>query len=126
VELNSGQSIVLGGLLSSESFETIKKIPILGHIPILGFFFTNKETSKVETELLIVVSPRIIESVEDEVIPPLPFEKEKEKSVKPRKQIKESKPEKTSPEGSSPEIQPDAGTEVMSDSSAENTEKPGK
>jgi type II secretory pathway component GspD/PulD (secretin) len=51
---------------------TIKRVPILGHIPLLGFFFSRKETSSIETELLIVVSPRIIESVEDELIPPFP------------------------------------------------------
>ncbi|NIP42268.1 MAG: hypothetical protein GWO41_04150 [candidate division Zixibacteria bacterium] len=124
VELNSGQSIVLGGLLSSESFETIKRIPILGHIPILGFFFSHKETSKVETELLIIVSPRIIESVEDEIIPPLPFEKEDKKLDEPKKQSKKNLQKNSSQESSSPKIQPDAGTEVMSDSSAENTEKP--
>ena len=72
VELNSDQAIVLGGLIATESFKTIKRIPILGHIPILNFFFSRKETSTVETELLIVVSPRIIGSVADESIPPLP------------------------------------------------------
>jgi pilus assembly protein CpaC len=72
VELNSGQSIVLGGLLSTETFKTVKRVPILGHIPIIKFFFSRKETTTQETELLIIVSPRIIESVESEVIPPLP------------------------------------------------------
>jgi len=72
VELNSGQSIVLGGLISTETFMTVKRVPILGHIPILGFFFSRKDTSSIETELLIVVSPRIIGSVAAESIPPLP------------------------------------------------------
>jgi pilus assembly protein CpaC len=72
VELNSNQSLVLGGLLSSETFENKSRVPILGHIPLLGFFFTHKETNTVETELLIIVSPRIIDVVENEVIPPIP------------------------------------------------------
>jgi pilus assembly protein CpaC len=76
VELNSEQSVVLGGLLSSEESETIKRVPILGHIPILSFLFSKKETSKTESELLIIVSPRIITSVKNEVIPPLPGKKE--------------------------------------------------
>ena len=76
VELNSEQSVVLGGLLSSEETKTIKRVPILGHIPILNFLFTKKETTKSETELLIIVSPRIIASVKNEVIPPLPGKKE--------------------------------------------------
>lgn len=77
VELNSEQSVVLGGLLSSEESKTIKRVPILGHIPILNFLFTKKESTKSETELLIIVSPRIIASVAGEVIPPLPGEKQK-------------------------------------------------
>lgn len=80
VELNSDQSIVLGGLIATESFETVKRIPILGHIPILSFFFSRKETSTVETELLIVVSARIIGLVADESIPPLPT-LEKDESI---------------------------------------------
>ena len=80
VELNSDQSIILGGLIATESFKTVKRIPILGHIPVLNFFFSRKETSSVETELLIVVSPRIIELVADEVIPPLPT-LEKDESI---------------------------------------------
>ncbi len=72
VELNSKQAIVLGGLKSSEIQETIRRVPILGHIPVLSFFFSKKQKSTVENELLIVVSPRIIESASQEVIPPLP------------------------------------------------------
>lgn len=79
VELNSEQSLVLGGLLSTEEIKTIKRVPILGYIPIISFFFSRKETTKSETELLIIVSPRIIYSVAEETIPPLPGEKEEKK-----------------------------------------------
>jgi len=84
VELNSGQSVVLGGLLSTEEIKTIKRVPILGHIPIINFFFSRKETTKSETELLIIVSPRIIYSIAEEKIPPLPWEKEEEKVPSPQ------------------------------------------
>jgi pilus assembly protein CpaC len=72
VELNSEQSVVLGGLLSTEEVKTVKRVPILGHIPLLNFFFSRKETTRLETELLIVISPRIIASIAQEIIPPLP------------------------------------------------------
>jgi pilus assembly protein CpaC len=72
VELNSEQSVVLGGLLATEEVKTVKRVPILGRIPLLNFFFSRKETIKSETELIIVVSPRIITSVAQEIIPPLP------------------------------------------------------
>jgi pilus assembly protein CpaC len=76
LEINSGQSVLMGGLLSRESFETIKRVPLLGHIPLLSFFFSQKETSQTETELVIIVSPRIITSIADEPVPSLPFDKE--------------------------------------------------
>lgn len=75
VEINSRQSLVLGGLNSTESNEVISRVPILGQIPILSFFFSHKSTVKSENELLIIVSPRIITSVAQEIIPPLPTEK---------------------------------------------------
>ncbi len=74
IELNSEQSVVLGGLLSEETFKTVSRVPILGSIPILKFFFSRTETTTSETELLIVVSPRIITAIADETIPPLPGE----------------------------------------------------
>jgi Flp pilus assembly secretin CpaC len=78
VELNSEQSIVLGGLLSTEEMKIVKRVPILGHIPLLNLFFSRKETTKSETELLIIVSPRIISSIAEEKIPPLPWEEQEQ------------------------------------------------
>lgn len=72
VELNSMQSVVLGGLTATESLLLERKVPILGHIPILGALFTKKQKTSSENELLIIVTPRIIEDVSMETIPPLP------------------------------------------------------
>jgi pilus assembly protein CpaC len=72
VELNSSQSVVLGGLTATETHMIDRRVPILGHIPLLGIFFTKKQETTQENELLIVVTPRIITSVADELIPPLP------------------------------------------------------
>jgi pilus assembly protein CpaC len=72
VELNSMQSVVLGGLTANETLTIERKVPVLGHIPILGVFFTKKQKTSSENELLIVVTPRIIESFANEVIPVLP------------------------------------------------------
>jgi len=89
VELNSEQSVVLGGLVSTEETKTIKRVPILGHIPILNFFFSRKETTIWETELLIIVSPRIISSIAEEVIPPLPWEKQEKSEEEPTEEQEE-------------------------------------
>jgi len=72
VELNSMQSVVLGGLTASETLSIERKVPILGHIPILGALFTKKQKTSSENELVIIVTPRIIETVANETIPPLP------------------------------------------------------
>jgi Flp pilus assembly secretin CpaC len=84
VELNSNQSVVLGGLLATEEIKTIKRVPILGHIPILNLVFSRRETTKSETELLIIVSPRIISSIAAEVIPPMPWEKQEKPEEQPK------------------------------------------
>lgn len=72
VELNSMQSVVLGGLTATESLSIERKVPILGYIPIIGALFTKKQKTSSENELLITVTPRIIESLANEIIPPLP------------------------------------------------------
>ena len=72
VELNSLQSVVLGGLTATESLSIERKVPVLGHIPIIGALFTKKQKTSSENELLIIVTPRIIETLANEIIPPLP------------------------------------------------------
>lgn len=84
VELNSEQSVVLGGLLATEEIKTIKRVPILGHIPILNLVLSRRETTKSETELLIIISPRIISSIAAEVIPPMPWEKQEKPDEQPK------------------------------------------
>jgi pilus assembly protein CpaC len=79
VELHSDEAMYLGGLVSNERFMSRRRIPILGHIPLIGAFFTRKEVSSRETELVIIVSPRIIEDVNAEPVPPLPWNGPEEK-----------------------------------------------
>lgn len=73
VELQSGQGLLLGGLVLSERVENVQRIPILGHIPILGALFTRHESSTAENELLILVSPRLYTAGREE-IPELPWD----------------------------------------------------
>jgi pilus assembly protein CpaC len=69
VELRKGQYLILGGLFSEEVTETISKIPGLGHIPILGKLFSSKRFLNQETELLILVSPAVIQSFSGDRLP---------------------------------------------------------
>ncbi len=61
VELNNGQTLVIAGLIEKTNNRTNTKHPILGSIPIIGKAFDSYEISKYETELLIFVTPKIIE-----------------------------------------------------------------
>ena len=56
-----GQTVVLGGIYETERRETITKVPILGDIPFLGAMFRSKQRLDNKAELLIFVTPRILE-----------------------------------------------------------------
>ncbi len=65
VELGSGQSFMIAGLLSNTAASTIDRAPGLGEIPILGNLFKSSEFRRGETELVIVVTPYLVEPVND-------------------------------------------------------------
>ena len=56
-----GQTVVLGGIYETERRETINKVPVLGDIPVLGAAFRSKQRLDNKAELLIFVTPRILE-----------------------------------------------------------------
>ena len=64
VELADGQSFAIGGLLNNTDNETFQKIPFLGDIPILGKFFQSIQKTKVNTELIVIVTPEIVAPME--------------------------------------------------------------
>lgn len=63
VELGSGQSFMIGGLLRNSSNNSIEKAPILGSLPILGALFRSNSFRRNETELVIVVTPYLVKPV---------------------------------------------------------------
>lgn len=60
VELGDGESFVIGGLVSQNTFSTVEKVPLLGDIPILGTLFKRQDFSRRERELVIVVTPHLV------------------------------------------------------------------
>jgi len=56
-----GQTVVLGGIYETERRETINKVPFLGDIPVLGNLFKSKQRIDNKAELLIFVTPRILD-----------------------------------------------------------------
>lgn len=63
VELGSGQSFMIGGLLSNTGNNSVEKAPFLGDIPILGALFRSTGFRRNETELVIVVTPYLVKPV---------------------------------------------------------------
>jgi pilus assembly protein CpaC len=60
VELKDRETLVIGGLLMEEETDFETKIPILGDIPLLGYFFRSQQAATTISELMLVVSPRIV------------------------------------------------------------------
>ena len=65
IELGSGQSFMIAGLLSNGAQHTIDRAPGVGEIPILGNLFRSTEFRRGETELVIVVTPYLVQPVND-------------------------------------------------------------
>lgn len=65
VSVKDGETIILGGIIRDTVTSTVKKIPLLGDIPLLGNLFKSTDKSKVKTELLVFLTPRVVRN-EDE------------------------------------------------------------
>lgn len=63
--LRSGQTAVLGGLVSETQTETEVKLPLLGDIPVLGYLFKNRSTQDVKSNLIVFITPNLIRSAEE-------------------------------------------------------------
>ncbi len=63
VELRDGQSFALAGLIRRDFSDTVRQFPILGSIPIIGTLFRSSSFQRQDTELVIVVTPRLVRPV---------------------------------------------------------------
>jgi pilus assembly protein CpaC len=63
IELESGQSFVIGGLLDNRFTDTLNKIPGLANIPLLGKLFESRGTKKNNTELMVLVTPELVRPI---------------------------------------------------------------
>jgi pilus assembly protein CpaC len=60
VQLNDGQSFMIAGLVKNDVAESVNRFPGLGEIPILGALFRSSEFQKDKTELMFVITPRLV------------------------------------------------------------------
>lgn len=63
VELRDGESFAIAGLIRKDFSTTVNQLPVLGSIPIIGSLFRSSSFRKGETELLIVVTPRLVQPI---------------------------------------------------------------
>jgi len=70
VELGSGQSFMIAGLLQNKNRNNINKAPFLGDLPILGALFRSTSYQRDETELVIVVTPYLVRPVSRQIALP--------------------------------------------------------
>jgi pilus assembly protein CpaC len=71
VELGSGQSFMIAGLLQNSANNSINKAPFLGDIPVLGALFRSTKFQKQETELVVIVTPYLVRPVSTQLATPV-------------------------------------------------------
>jgi pilus assembly protein CpaC len=72
VELRDGQSFVIAGLLDNLTQDTTAAVPLLSRVPIIGYLFRSKAERAERTELMVLITPRLIRALDPDEVPPLP------------------------------------------------------
>jgi len=72
VELRDGQSFAIAGLLDNIRQDDSSAIPILSKLPIIGALFRSKADRSEETELMVLITPRLVRALNPDEVPPLP------------------------------------------------------
>ena len=74
VELGSGQSFAMAGLLRTKEQGRVSKVPILGDIPVLGVLFRSVRYEEDQTELVVMVTAELVEPLDNGTVRPMPGE----------------------------------------------------
>ena len=72
IELDRGQSFAISGLLDNREQQTLEKVPFIGDVPILGKFFQSINRTKSNTELIVIVTPVVVDPIPAGATPPRP------------------------------------------------------
>jgi pilus assembly protein CpaC len=72
VELRDGQSFAIAGLIDNTAQVDTAAIPLLSQLPIIGHLFKSKADRKERTELLVLITPRLVRALNPDEVPPLP------------------------------------------------------
>ncbi|HWB54327.1 MAG TPA: hypothetical protein VG722_09040, partial [Tepidisphaeraceae bacterium] len=74
VELSEGQTLAIAGLLNHTSAASLNEFPVLGKLPIIGALFRSVSYQRNETELVVLVTPKLVNGLNPKDVPPLPGE----------------------------------------------------
>jgi pilus assembly protein CpaC len=77
VELRDGQSFAIAGLLSNISQNDKDALPIMSRLPIIGDLFKSKSERAERTELMVLITPRLVRPLDPDEVPPLPTNNKK-------------------------------------------------
>lgn len=68
VRVNNGETIIISGLKNTRKQKTVSRIPVLGHIPIIGYLFKNVSNTETQDEFVIVITPKLVYGEPDKPI----------------------------------------------------------
>jgi len=68
IELRDGETFAIAGLIQQDFETTVNQVPLLGSIPIIGSLFRSSSFQKGETELMIIVTPRLVQPIKPEQV----------------------------------------------------------
>ncbi len=67
IRIKDGETLVIGGMIQETETKTVKKIPFVGDLPVIGMFFRSTNTEKGKEEMVITLTPQIVIDTEDAV-----------------------------------------------------------
>jgi pilus assembly protein CpaC len=100
LELANGQTFAIAGLMNNTMVQSLRKIPGLGDIPILGYLFRSKGAEKNQTELVVMITPEILPNNSRGVTPNLPRIPERFLEPLPEKKTQPMPPPPFTPQAS--------------------------
>ncbi|MBM3253388.1 MAG: hypothetical protein FJZ16_03970 [Candidatus Omnitrophica bacterium] len=107
--VKNGETIILGGLIKNSKKKTVKKLPLLGDIPVLGLAFRSKNIEDVKKEIIVFITPHILTNENRQTISTEEYKASTERTGKTDELIKDS-------------IEKSSGTEILPPTEEERSE----
>ena len=76
VELRDGQTFAIAGLMNNISQNDAAALPLLSKLPVIGTIFKSNSKRSEQTELMVLITPRLVRALEPDEVPPLPTDSE--------------------------------------------------